>query len=141
MKKIGRVDGKVYRKNVYRVFKNDELVFEGVTDDVIDFLNVDRKVFNTTLWRCRRRKSPLKYKGYTLQRSQYCTGERIFAVVGQHNGKEILRGSMRKIAAEFKYKVATLKNYISNKKPIILRRKKYDLIPTGEYDIVWKRVK
>ena len=141
MKKIGRVNGKVYRKNVYSVTKDGIQVFEGTTDEVIKYLNVSVHVFNTIMWRCRKNKKPLKYKGYVLKRTQNCLGERVYAVIGRHDGKEVIRGSVRKLAAEYGYKVGSLRNYISSKKPLIHRRKKYDLVPTGEYDIIWKRVR
>ena len=141
LKKLGRVDGKVYRKNVYSVIKDGVQVFEGTTDEVIKYLNVNAHVFNTIMWRCRKNKKPLKYKGHVLKLTQKCIGERVFAVVSQLDGKEVLRGSLRKIAAEYKYKMGSLRNYVTRGKPILIRRKKYDLVPTGEYDIIWKRVR
>lgn len=141
MKKIGRVEGKVYRKKVYQVFKGEEVVFEGTTDEIVEFLHGSKHVFNTIQWRSRYFKRPLRYRGYSFKLTNICTGERVYAVVNKDTGEEVFRGSKRKIAAEYGYKMATLKTYISTGKPIIRRRTKYNLVPTNEYDIVWKRVK
>ena len=138
LKKLGRVDEKVYRTNVYKITKGDE-VFEGTTEEVIKYLNTTAHIFNSTLWRCRKKNKPLKFKGYIMENTQCCIGEKVYAVVSE-SGEEILRGSIRKLAAEYGYKMGTLRNYVSNHKPIILKRKKYNLVPTGEYDIIWKRV-
>lgn len=138
MKKLGRVEGRVYRKKVYKVTKGDD-VFEGDTDEVVKYLDTSLHVFNSTKWRCTRRRKPFKLKGYTIEHTQNRTSERVYLVVNA-DGKEVSRGSLRKLALEYGYTLNSLKCYASNHKPMTIRRKKYYFVPTEEYDVVWKRV-